>query len=78
MPDFTVGQFSLKDSILSGPLEYMQDQGNALVDTILSGSDTVFNMTAAMSPTVEQAVLVRLQTDYAGWLGMQQVRAWCK
>ncbi len=70
----TVGQFSLDENyILSGPTLYMNEQGNALTDQILAGMDTIYNTTRHLSPNMETAILVRLQTDYAGWLGMKQI-----
>ncbi len=71
-----VGAFELNDGILSGPADYMREQGNALVDTIFAGQDTIYNTTAHLSPNVETAILVRLQTSYAGWLGMKQAENW--
>lgn len=50
----------------------MLAQGNALLNKILAGEDTVFNMTADQSPDIETAILVRLQTDFAAWLGFKQ------
>ena len=73
-----VGRFTYEDGILCGPRDYMEEQGNALLDTILAGEDTVFNMTADQSPDLETAILVRLQTDYAGWLGLKQAEGWLK
>ncbi len=72
----TVGQFSMEEGILAGPRDYMEQQGNALVDKILAGEDAIFNLTSGQSPDLETALLVRLQTDYAGWLGMNQALAW--
>ena len=75
----TVGKFTLDDAdVLSGPGDYMTEQGDKLLDRMLAGEDTVFNMTAHLSPDVRTALLVRLQTDYAGWLGMKQTEAWLK
>lgn len=73
----TVGRFSLdENNTLTGPAEYMAEQGNAKVDKILRGDDLVFNMTSHLSPDVRTAVLVSLQTDFAGWLGQRQVQNW--
>ncbi len=72
----TVGPFSMEEGILAGPREYMEEQGHALVDKILAGEDAIFNLTADQSPDVESAILVRLQTDYAGWLGYKQTERW--
>lgn len=66
---FEVGRFILEDGALSGPAEYMAEQGNARLESILSGNDVVFNMSAHYSPNTETAILVLLQTDYAGWIG---------
>ena len=49
---------------------------NTLLDKILAGEDTIFNMTKDQSPDIETAILVRLQTDYAGWLGLKQAESW--
>ena len=71
-------RFTLEDGILCGPRDYMDAPSNALLDKILAGEDTVFNMTADQSPDIETAILVRLQTDYAGWLGLKQAEGWLK
>lgn len=76
MPIKICGRFTLEDGILCGPRDYMEAQGNALVDKILAGEDTVFNMTVDQSPDIETAILVRLQTDFAGWLGFKQAERW--
>ena len=76
MPTITVGRFELNDGILSGPADYMNEQGNALVDSIVAGQDLIFNTTTHLSPNVETAILVRLQTDFAGWLGLKQTESW--
>ena len=78
MAVLTCGRFTFdQDSqTLEGPGEYMTEKGNALVDSILGGNDVMFNMTCSMSPSPEMAVMVRLQTDYAGWVGNRQVQNW--
>ncbi len=84
-----VGQFTYEDGILCGPRDYLLEQGNALLDKVFAGEDTIFNLTKAQSPDIESAtpasaitagadVLVRLQTDYAGWLGLKQAAGWLK
>jgi hypothetical protein len=73
-----VGHFTLEDGLLCGPRDYMEEQGNALLDKILVGEDPIFNMTKDQSPDIETAILVRLQTDYAGWLGLKQAKGWLK
>ena len=76
MATFTVGRFELNEGILSGPADYMNEQGNTLVDAIFAGQDAIFNTTAHLSPNVETAILVRLQTDFAGWLGFKEASSW--
>lgn len=72
----TVGRFTLtEDGALLGPAEYMAEQGNAKLDRILAGEDPVFNMTAHLSPSIEVAVLVAMQTDFAGWKGTRDFMA---
>lgn len=75
MAAIEVGRFSWDESTgtLSGPKDFMLEQGNELLDTILAGEDAVFNMTAHLSPSTPVAVLVRLQTAFAGWLGARQL-----
>ncbi len=74
----TCGQFTLEEGVLSGPKAYMEEQGNTLVDKVLAGEDAIFNTTAHLSQDIELAILVRLQTDYAGWLGLKQVQGWLR
>jgi hypothetical protein len=72
----TVGRFTLDDDGgLSGPKEYMEEQGNAKLDAILDGKDAIFLATAHLSPDMETAILVALQTDYAGWKGVRDFTA---
>ena len=78
MAVIVVGKFTYEDGILLGPRDYMLEQGNVLLDKILAGEDTIFNMTKDQSPDIETAILVRLQTDYAGWLGLKQAEGWLK
>jgi|GEM_PF-2061033 hypothetical protein len=71
----TVGEFEYnpeRHSII-GPKEYLDEQGEALLKRIIAGEDFIFNFTAHQSPDVVTAVLVRLQTDYAGWKGMRDL-----
>ena len=72
------GRFRIDGDVITGPKAYMEEKGNALLDEILAGKDTIFNMTAHLSPSVEMAVCVRLQTDFAGYLGMKEVEGWLK
>ena len=76
LKDTAVGRFKIEGGALYGPAEYMREQGNAKLDGILAGDDTVFNMTSHLSPNIETAILVAMQTDYAGWAGMKQTLGW--
>lgn len=70
-----VGEFEYnpeRNSIV-GPKEYLDEQGEALLKRIAVGDDLLFNVTAHLSPDAMTAVLVRLQTDYAGWVGMRRL-----
>ena len=75
MKSKTVGAFEIRDGALYGPAEYMREQGNDKVERILAGNDVVFNVGCVKSPDVETALLVALQTDYAGWKGTRQLLA---
>jgi hypothetical protein len=68
-----VGAFTFQNGSIFGPAQYMKEQGNARLDRILAGQDTVFNFSASRSPDIETAVLVALQTDYAGWKGLRSL-----
>lgn len=69
----TVGVFTYQKGTISGPKEYMEQKGNALISKIEDGRDPVFNITADQSPDLITAILVRLQTDYAGWIGVKRL-----
>lgn len=71
----TVGQFTYANGQLSGPAEYMREQGNARVDSILAGTDVLFNMGREFQPDSVTLLLVTLQTDYAGWKGTRELLA---
>jgi len=63
---------------LFGPGQYFDEQGDALLKKIMAGEDAVFNTCAHLSPDVQTAILVRLQTDFAGWLGQKEMEGWLK
>ncbi len=73
----TCGRFTYDPDAktLEGPAAYMREQGDEKLARILAGTDVAFNMTAHLSPSVEMAVLVHLQTDYAGWAGRRMLLA---
>lgn len=75
-----IGQFKYwRDSVgedsIEGPEAYLRDQGSRLLAQIAASKDAIFNTTCAQFSTLEIAVLVRLQTDYAAWRGLQQFYA---
>lgn len=69
----TVGEFQYnpQEHSITGPKQYLDEQGEALLRRITTGDDLIFNITAHLSPDAMTAILVRLQTDYAGWLGIK-------
>ncbi|MGH9821658.1 MAG: hypothetical protein ACREDR_00145 [Blastocatellia bacterium] len=70
-----VGQFKIEGGTLYGPSRYMAEQGSAKLDAILDGEDVVFNVGCTIAPDIETAILVAMQTDYAGWIGKRQFLA---
>jgi len=71
-----VGRFTLDGTTLTGPERYMREQGDARLAQMLAGNDPVFNASAHLSPNIETAILVWLQTDYAAWAGAQEMKGW--
>ena len=73
----SVGAFTMdsETGTVTGPVEYMNDQGSARLARIASGNDVVFNMGCTRSPNVFVAILVSLQTDFAGWKGTRNLLA---
>ncbi len=71
-----VGRFTLDGNTLTGPQKYMREQGDARLAQMLAGEDAVFNASAHLSPNIETAILVWLQTDYAAWSGAQEIQGW--
>lgn len=72
-----VGRFTFDDEtgVVEGPAEYMNERGSARLKSILDGTDVLFNYGCHKSPNVYVAVLVSLQTDYAGWAGTRNLLA---
>jgi len=69
----TVGRFTYKGGAITGPAQYLEDRGIALLETIKAGQDPVFNKTWHKSPDIITALLVRLQNDYTGWHGVMEM-----
>lgn len=61
---------------IQGPAAYMVDRGNALVDSISAGEDPAIRTIVHYCPDAILAVLIRLQNDYAAWLGSEQMKRW--
>lgn len=71
----TVGAFTFdpSDSTIAGPAEFMRsDDYRRTIAGIESGSSMTFRAAMQHSPNFETALLVTIQTAYAGWAGMQQ------
>lgn len=70
-----VGEFKSDGKSVWGPERYMKEQGNAKLDSICSGEDVGFNTMMMAKPDVPlvNMILVALQTDYAGWKGLNQL-----
>ena len=69
----TVGRFTYENGSISGPRQYMEEQGSALLARIEAGQEATFNATCQLSPDIITAILVWLQTDFAGWLGRKEL-----
>ena len=70
MSDF---QWDESTARLCGPQQYMEERGNTLLHQILEGQDPGFIPVWRQSPNLITAMLTRLQTDYAGWRGMEDL-----
>jgi hypothetical protein len=71
----TVGKFTWDNGIVSGPETYMREQGLAWLAEIKAGR---FPMVVKEGyrqngGNVELAILVGIQTDYAGWIGYRSM-----
>jgi hypothetical protein len=68
-----VGQFSYENGVLSGPEAYMTERWEMLKAKIFDGKSALFEQAVERSPNIETALLVTVQTDYAGWLGTREL-----
>jgi len=69
----TVGAFTYHpDGSIEGPAQYLEEKGNDTIEKINAGKNHVFNF-GCRNPNADTVtlLLVALQTDYAGWLGMK-------
>ena len=70
----TVGEFTFdpSDSSISGPASYMRSEDyRRCIQSIQDGSNTTFKLACEHAPSFEIALLVTIQTNYAGWHGME-------
>lgn len=71
----TVGAFTYADGTVTGPAEYMDERGEARLAKMLAGEDTVFNAGVRFhGGDTATLVLVSLQTDFAAWKGMRELK----
>lgn len=77
MAAITVGRFSYdaESGTLTGPVEYLKEQGDALLARIKAGNSVVYNTGISLGHDPVKTILVALQTDFAGWLGNRQLLA---
>ena len=76
MAKLTIGRFTLDTETfaIEGPADYMAARYRAKIADIEAGRCSAFNAGCTLSPTKGHALLVSLQTDYAGWHGMRDFR----
>jgi len=73
----SIGEFTAdknvqtEDLSISGPKSYMDERYEQVMKDIADGQSAVFNMAGMRGVPTTQAILVTLQTDYAGWVGMK-------
>lgn len=73
----TVGAFTFDSatSEVTGPAEYIRSaEYRRCVASIEGGTSHCFRAAMEHSPNLETALLVTIQTDYAGWRGLQTFR----
>ena len=58
---------------LDGPARYMDASGIDIMNTIVGGTDILLDQLLLRHADWQQAVLARLQLDYANWKGVAQV-----
>lgn len=67
-----VGEFTFDGRAVSGPADYMRSADYAAcIASIKAGTNCTFQACCEHSPSLEIALLVTIQTSYAGWHGMQ-------
>ena len=58
---------------LDGPAAYMDARGIDIMNALVSGTDILLDQLLLRHADWQQAVLARLQLDYANWKGVAQV-----
>jgi len=78
MIEVGVFQYNPETKSLAAPADYMLARGDAKLEEILSGKSAVvqvgFSVAGKGKHATERLILVALQTDYAGWLGLRSMR----
>lgn len=74
----TAGRFTYDPATqqVAGPAQYVRERGSAKLDAMLAGTEAGFNAMLNVAPLgtdTVMIVLVALQTDFAGWMGMKQL-----
>jgi len=67
-----VGEFTFDGQYVTGPKDFMESESwRHLREQIAHGQNAVLNyaISSGQSPSVEVALLVTIQTHYAGWRG---------
>ena len=68
----TVGAFSFDGEAITGPAEFMRSTDYAeCMASIYAGTNHTFRAGMEYSPSFEVALLVTVQTCYAGWHGRE-------
>lgn len=71
-PEQSVGAFRFVDGSVEGPAEFMAEAGERLLARAEAGQSAVVNYAVDSGVPPVKAILVALQTEYAGWLGMKR------
>lgn len=70
------GKFRIENGSFFGPADYMNEEGNDRLNKILAGQDTNVNIMGHLSPNLETAICVWMQTYYAAWKGAKEAESW--
>lgn len=71
---YTKNEITVSDSlVVSGPQSYMNERFPILKSKIESGQCYVFNYSLKLGNPIKLALLVAVQTDFAGWKGTKEL-----